>query len=37
MIRKGEAAIASDESVSLTDFLRGVDRNRRKAGSKREK
>lgn len=34
MIRKGEAAIARGESVSLTDFLHGVDRNRRKAGTK---
>jgi antitoxin component of MazEF toxin-antitoxin module len=33
-IRKGEAAIARGESVSLTDFLHGVDRNRRKAGTK---
>jgi len=33
-IRKGEAAIARGESVSLTDFLHGVDRNHRKAGTK---
>ncbi len=33
-IRKGEAAIARGESVSLTDFLHGLDRNRRKAGTK---
>jgi bifunctional DNA-binding transcriptional regulator/antitoxin component of YhaV-PrlF toxin-antitoxin module len=33
-IRKGEAAIARGESVSLADFLHGVDRNRRKAGTK---
>jgi len=33
-IRKGEAAIARGESVSLTDFLHRVDRNRRKAGTK---
>jgi hypothetical protein len=34
MIRKGEAALARGESVSLTDFLHGVDRNRRKTGTK---
>ena len=34
MIRKGEAAIARGESVSLTEFQHGVDRNRRKAGAK---
>ena len=33
-IRKGEAALARGESVSLADFLHGVDRNRRKAGTK---
>ena len=33
-IRKGEAALARGESVSLTDFLHGLDRNRRKAGTK---
>jgi bifunctional DNA-binding transcriptional regulator/antitoxin component of YhaV-PrlF toxin-antitoxin module len=33
-IRKGEAAIARGESVSLSDFLHGLDRNRRKAGTK---
>lgn len=33
-IRKGEAAIARGESVSLSDFLHGVDRKRRRAGAK---
>jgi bifunctional DNA-binding transcriptional regulator/antitoxin component of YhaV-PrlF toxin-antitoxin module len=33
-IRKGEAAIARGEFVSLTDFLHGMGRNRRKAGTK---
>jgi bifunctional DNA-binding transcriptional regulator/antitoxin component of YhaV-PrlF toxin-antitoxin module len=33
-IRKGEAAVARGEYVSLTGFLNGVDRNRRKAGTK---
>jgi AbrB family looped-hinge helix DNA binding protein len=33
-IRKGEAALARGESVSLTDFLHVVDRNHRKAGTK---
>jgi bifunctional DNA-binding transcriptional regulator/antitoxin component of YhaV-PrlF toxin-antitoxin module len=33
-IRKGEAAIARGESVSLTQFLHGLDRNRRKTGAK---
>jgi AbrB family looped-hinge helix DNA binding protein len=33
-IRKGEAAIARGEFVSLSDFLHGVDRNHRKAGTK---
>ena|SRR5260370_23964004 len=33
-IRKGEAAIARGESVSLTEFLHGLDNNRRKAGAK---
>lgn len=33
-IRKGEAAIARGESVSLTEFLHGLDSNRRKAGAK---
>ena len=33
-IPKGESALASGEHVSLTDFLHGLDRNRRKAGAK---
>jgi bifunctional DNA-binding transcriptional regulator/antitoxin component of YhaV-PrlF toxin-antitoxin module len=33
-IRKGQAAISSVESVSLTDFLNGLDSHRRKAGAK---
>ena len=33
-IRKGESAIARGECVSLTDFLHGLDSNRRKAGTK---
>jgi bifunctional DNA-binding transcriptional regulator/antitoxin component of YhaV-PrlF toxin-antitoxin module len=33
-IHKGQAATARGESVSLTDFLNGLDRNRRKTGSK---
>ena len=33
-IRKGQAAIANGESVPLADFLHGLDRNRRKAGTK---
>jgi bifunctional DNA-binding transcriptional regulator/antitoxin component of YhaV-PrlF toxin-antitoxin module len=33
-IRKGEAALARGESVSLPEFLHGLDRNRRKAGTK---
>ena len=33
-IRKGEAAIARGESVSLADFLHGVDRKHRRAGTK---
>jgi bifunctional DNA-binding transcriptional regulator/antitoxin component of YhaV-PrlF toxin-antitoxin module len=33
-IRKGEAAIARGDSVSLTEFLHGLGRNRRKAGTK---
>ncbi|MGA3017339.1 MAG: AbrB/MazE/SpoVT family DNA-binding domain-containing protein [Bryobacteraceae bacterium] len=33
-IRKGESAIARGECVSLTDFLHGLDSNRRKAGAK---
>jgi bifunctional DNA-binding transcriptional regulator/antitoxin component of YhaV-PrlF toxin-antitoxin module len=33
-IRNGQAAIARGESVSLTDFLHDLDRNRRKAGTK---
>jgi len=33
-IRNGQAAIARGESVSLADFLHGLDRNRRKAGAK---
>jgi bifunctional DNA-binding transcriptional regulator/antitoxin component of YhaV-PrlF toxin-antitoxin module len=32
-IRKGEAAIARGESVSLTDFLHDLDRNRRTTGA----
>jgi hypothetical protein len=32
-IRKGEAAIARGESVTLTEFLHGLDRSRRKAGA----
>ena len=34
VIRKGEAAIARGESVSLTEFLHGLDSNRRKTGAK---
>jgi hypothetical protein len=33
-IRDGQAALARGESVSLTDFLHGLDHNRRKAGAK---
>lgn len=33
-IRKGEAALARGESVSLTEFLNDLDRPRRKTGSK---
>ena len=33
-IRKGEAAIARGETVSLSEFLNEMDRNRRKAGAK---
>jgi bifunctional DNA-binding transcriptional regulator/antitoxin component of YhaV-PrlF toxin-antitoxin module len=33
-IRKGEAAIARGEHVSLSDFLHGMDRHRRTAGTK---
>jgi bifunctional DNA-binding transcriptional regulator/antitoxin component of YhaV-PrlF toxin-antitoxin module len=33
-IRRGEAAIARGQSVSLTDFLHDMDRPRRKAGTK---
>jgi AbrB family looped-hinge helix DNA binding protein len=33
-IRRGESAIARGEHVSLTEFLHGLDRNRRKAGTK---
>ncbi len=33
-IRKGEAAIARGEHVSLNDFLNGLDSNRRKARTK---
>ena len=33
-IRKGEAAIARGQHVSLADFLRGLDPHRRKAGTK---
>ena len=33
-IQNGQAAIARGESVSLTDFLHGLDHNRRKAGAK---
>lgn len=33
-IRKGEAAIANGEVVSLTDFLHDLDRPRRKTGGK---
>jgi bifunctional DNA-binding transcriptional regulator/antitoxin component of YhaV-PrlF toxin-antitoxin module len=33
-IRKGEAAMARGEYVSLPDFLHGLDRPRRKAGAK---
>jgi bifunctional DNA-binding transcriptional regulator/antitoxin component of YhaV-PrlF toxin-antitoxin module len=33
-IRKGEAAVARGESVSLTEFLHGLDSNHRKAGTK---
>ena len=33
-IRKGETAIARGEHVSLSDFLHGLDRHRRKAGTK---
>ena len=33
-IRKGEAAIARGQSVSLTDFLHGLDSQRRKTGTK---
>ena len=32
-IRKGESALARGEQVSLADFLHGLDRNRRKAGT----
>jgi bifunctional DNA-binding transcriptional regulator/antitoxin component of YhaV-PrlF toxin-antitoxin module len=33
-IRKGQAAISRGESVSLDDFLNGLDRHNRKAGIK---
>jgi bifunctional DNA-binding transcriptional regulator/antitoxin component of YhaV-PrlF toxin-antitoxin module len=33
-IRKGEAAIADGQHVSLTEFLHSLDANRRKAGTK---
>jgi len=33
-IRKGEAALARGERMSLSDFLHGLDRHRRKAGTK---
>lgn len=33
-IRRGEAAIARGESVSLTEFLNGLENRRRKAGAK---
>jgi bifunctional DNA-binding transcriptional regulator/antitoxin component of YhaV-PrlF toxin-antitoxin module len=33
-MRKGEAAIASGDSVPLTEFLHGLDSQRRKTGSK---
>jgi len=33
-IRKGEAAIASGEYVTLTELSNDLDRNRRKAGAK---
>ena len=33
-IRKGEAAIARNQHVSLTGFLHGLDPHRRKAGTK---
>ncbi len=33
-IRKGEAAIARGDSVPLTEFLHGMDSQRRKAGAK---
>jgi bifunctional DNA-binding transcriptional regulator/antitoxin component of YhaV-PrlF toxin-antitoxin module len=33
-IRKGQAAISRGESVSLDDFLNGLDRHHRKAGAK---
>jgi bifunctional DNA-binding transcriptional regulator/antitoxin component of YhaV-PrlF toxin-antitoxin module len=33
-IRKGQAAIARGEQVSLDDFLNGLDTKRRKAGTK---
>jgi bifunctional DNA-binding transcriptional regulator/antitoxin component of YhaV-PrlF toxin-antitoxin module len=33
-IRKGESAIARGEHISLTEFLHGLDSNRRKAGTK---
>jgi hypothetical protein len=33
-IRRGEAAIARGDHVCLSDFLDGLDRNRRKTGTK---
>jgi bifunctional DNA-binding transcriptional regulator/antitoxin component of YhaV-PrlF toxin-antitoxin module len=33
-IREGEEAIARGQSVSLTEFLHGLDRNHRKTGTK---
>jgi bifunctional DNA-binding transcriptional regulator/antitoxin component of YhaV-PrlF toxin-antitoxin module len=33
-IRKGEAAVARGEYVSLSEFLHDLDRSRRKAGAK---
>ena len=36
-IRKGASAIARGEHVSLTEFLHGLDNNRRKAGTKTDR
>jgi bifunctional DNA-binding transcriptional regulator/antitoxin component of YhaV-PrlF toxin-antitoxin module len=33
-IRKGQAAIARGDTISLTEFLHGLDRNSRQAGAK---